>query len=150
MGLAGASTAADGAMMKLVMGEMEEYFRPTGGEVPNGFVVVPGHDLLLTCPNTVAVVCSSSSLSLELADQQEHEVLALIDRDDPATYDPSAYEDRAFYALSDPQGVVQIRWMASVPADWKVLGKLLYAQIPFVVKPGSGSGFAEASDDFEF
>jgi hypothetical protein len=81
---------------------------------------------------------------------QEHEVLALIDRGDLATMDRTAYNPQEFYAFADPQGVVHIRWMKDLPDDWTIVGALLYTLMPFVKKPGAGSGFAEFSDDFDF
>ena len=117
---------------------------------PGGVVALPGSPLLDENPDTVAVVCASSSLGLEFPDNQEHEVLALINRGDVAVVDETAMDERAFYALADPQGTFHIRWIEALPADWKVLGKLLFAQMPYVERPGKGSGFAETSDDFEF
>ena len=101
-------------------------------------------------PDTVAVVCSGSSLGLEFPDGSEHEVLALVDRGDAATVDPSCFDNQAFYAMSDESNVVHIRWIDQVPAGWRILGRLLYTQMPLVVKPGGNSGFGECSDEFEF
>jgi hypothetical protein len=38
----------------------------------------------------------------------------------------------------------------AVPAGWRVVGRLLYCQLPMVVPQGSTSGFAEMDDGFEF
>ena len=114
-----------------------------------GFVALPGTTLLERAPNTVAVVCSSGSLGVEFPDNSEREVLALIDRDDAAVDDPFAFDDRDFYAFADESGLVHIRWADAVPAGWRVLGRLIYSQMP-MVKTGSSGGFAEMSDDFEF
>ena len=54
------------------------------------------------------------------------------------------------FAIADPEGKVQIRWMNDVPQDWRVLGRLLYAQMPFVQAPNAAGGFAEYDDDFDF
>eukprot|EP00316_Scyphosphaera_apsteinii_P016710 CAMPEP_0119302948 /NCGR_PEP_ID=MMETSP1333-20130426/4462_1 /TAXON_ID=418940 /ORGANISM="Scyphosphaera apsteinii, Strain RCC1455" /LENGTH=197 /DNA_ID=CAMNT_0007305475 /DNA_START=107 /DNA_END=700 /DNA_ORIENTATION=+ len=126
------------------------YHRLIADGLPGGFVAVPGSSLLVSSPNTVAVVCSSESLGIELADGAVYEVLALIDRSDPATTNPSAMSPKHFYAFSDTDEVVHIRWIEALPQGWRVLGKLLYTQIPFVKRPGSGGGFAEMDDDFEF
>ena len=77
-------------------------------------------------------------------------MVAIIDRDDPAVFDPSDFDPQTFYALADPTGIVHIRWVDALPADWRVLGSLVYTQMPFVKKPGAGGGFAEFDDDFEF
>lgn len=126
------------------------YHMLTPDAAPGGFVAVPGTAQLSSHPDTVAVVCMSSSLGLEFADAQEHEVLALIDRSDIATIDRAQFDSKTFYALVDPQGVVHIRWMNALPEDWRVAGRLLYSQMPFVTRPGAGGGFAEMSDEFEF
>jgi hypothetical protein len=126
------------------------YHRLTEGGCPTGFVVLPGTELLYDCPNTVGVICSSSSLGAQLADGQEHELVALIDRDDEAVHDPGAMDSQKFYAFADPESTIHIRWLPEVPAGWRVVGKLIYTQLPFVPKPGGASGFAETSDDFEF
>lgn len=126
------------------------YHRLTGDSVPTGFVVLPGSDLLDMHPNTIAIVCSSESLGLELPDNKIHEVIALVDRSDAAVSNPSEFVNSEFYAFADTEGKVHIRWFQDIPAGWRVLGRLLYTQLPFVKKPGSSSGFAETSDDFEF
>lgn len=92
----------------------------------------------------------SRELGLEFPDGGEHEVLALIDRSDAATVDRSSFDHNRFYALADSSGNVHIRWMNVLPDDWTVLGRLLFTQMPFVTKPGAGTGFAETSDEFEF
>ena len=121
------------------------YHRLTGDAAPTGFVVLPGSVLLETHPNTVGIVCTSTSLGLELADGQEHEVIALIDRSPVEELD-----NMCFYAFADPSGAVSIRWMQALPEGWRMLGRLIYTQLPFVPKPGGESGFAETSDDFDF
>ena len=126
------------------------YHMLTGDAMPGGFVALPGTSVLDERPNTVGVVCTSTSLGLEFPDNGEHEVLALIDRSDSATVDASAFDNKAFYALADEAGNVAIRWIQELPAGWTVLGKLLYAQMPLVNRPGAGSGFAENDDEFEF
>jgi hypothetical protein len=118
--------------------------------LPTGFVVVPGSELLLARPNTVSVVCKSSSLGIELADGEEHEVLALIDRSDAAVDELSEMSPEDFYAFADADDRVHIRWLDALPAGWRVLGRLVYTQLPYVARPGSKSGFAEMSDEFEF
>jgi len=45
---------------------------------------------------------------------------------------------------------VHIRWSDGVPEGWTVQGRLIFTQLPHVKKPGSGGGFAEMDDDFEF
>jgi hypothetical protein len=60
------------------------YHRLTSEGVPGGFVALPGSELILARPNTVAVVASSTSLGVGLGDGYEHECLALIDRSDEA------------------------------------------------------------------
>jgi hypothetical protein len=65
-------------------------------------------------------------------------------------YDPTEFSPQVFYALADETGTVHIRWIEALPANWRVVGRLVYAQMPYVKKPGSGGGFAEFSDDFEF
>lgn len=126
------------------------YHRLTSDAIPGGFITLPADESVLACPNTVAVVCSSSSLGLEAADGQEHEVVALINRSDKATTDPAEFDERTFYAMADESGAVQIRWIDALPAGWRILGRLIYTQMPFVVKPNETKGFAETSDDFEF
>ena len=122
----------------------------TGDTCATGFVALPGNSLLDAHPDTVAVVCSSGSLGIEFPDNNEHEVLALIDRSDIATTDQDAFDDKTFYALADENGAVHIRWVSAIPAGWRVLGRMLYAQMPLVKRPGEGGGFAEMSDEFEF
>ena len=126
------------------------YHMLTGAGAPGGFVAIPGSVHLDHHPNTVAVVCQSKALGVEFPDGGEHEVLALIDRSCVETIDRSCFDDKSFYAIADPQGSVAIRWMEQLPADHNVVGKLLYAQMPFVKRAGSGGGFAETSDEFEF
>jgi len=126
------------------------YHRLIADGLPTGFVALPGSELLLTRPNTVAVVCPSPLLGIELADDKEHEVLALIDRGDPAVHDLSELSPQDFYAFADDEDRVHIRWLEALPAGWRVLGRLVYTQLPYVEKPGSKSGFAEMSDDFDF
>jgi len=122
------------------------------GEVcSTGFVALPGSLLLESHPDTVAVVCASNSLGLDFADGNEHEVLALVDRSDVAVQDPSHHDDQTFYAFADEAGTVHIRWLESLPAGWRILGRLLYVQTPLVRRPGHVSGgFAEMNDEFEF
>ena len=60
------------------------YHRLSPDGVPGGFVALPGSELVLDRPNTVAVVCSSTALGVEFQDQEDHECLALIDRSDEA------------------------------------------------------------------
>ena len=81
---------------------------------------------------------------------QEHDILAIIDRSDPVVFDPSQHSPQEFYALADENGVVHIRWIEALPAGWRVVGRLIYAQMPHVKKPGAAGGFAAFSDDFEF
>eukprot|EP00965_Chrysotila_dentata_P193182 6175600-Pleurochrysis_carterae.AAC.1 len=38
----------------------------------------------------------------------------------------------------------------ALPAGWRVLGRMLYAQLPHVKRPGNSGGFAELDDNFEF
>ena len=95
-------------------------------------------------------MCTCASLGLELADRQEHDILAIIDRSDESVFDATHMDSKSFYALADESGAVHIRWIDPLPANWRVVGKLLYAQMPFVKKPGAAGGFAEFSDDFEF
>jgi hypothetical protein len=117
----------------------------------SGFVALPGHWLLDTNPNTVGVVCTGKVLGLEFPDGKDHEVIALINRSDPATESLGAFDPNKFYAFADESGAVHIRWMDAVPEGWRVLGRLLYTQMPMIRKPGaSDEGFAELSDDFEF
>ena len=122
----------------------------SGETCTTGFVALSGSDLLDRHPDTVAVVCSSSSLGLEFPDGNEHEVLALIDRSDIAVVDAAYFDPKTFYALADENNQLHIRWIEAVPAGWRVLGRLLFAQMPFVKRPGAGSGFAEQGDEFEF
>ena len=42
------------------------------------------------------------------------------------------------------------RWVDSLPAGWRVVGRLLYCQLPHVTPKGSAAGFAEMDDNFEF
>ena len=126
------------------------YHMLTGDAAPGGFVAVPGNQLLDGSPNTVAVVCMSRSLGLEFPDGQEHEVLALIDRSDPATFDPDEFDKGSFYAVSDPAGIISIRWYDVIPEGHSICGRLLFTQMPHVVRPGASQGFAEGSDEFEF
>ena len=119
-------------------------------EAPGGFVALPGSSLLDEAPNTVAVVCGSASLGIEFPDESEHEVVALINRSDGATLDPALFSPNNFYAFADETGAVHIRWIEAIPPGWRVIGKLIYTQLPFVKKPGALSGFAETSDEFEF
>ena len=121
-----------------------------GDSAPGGFVAIPGSQLLDDNPNTVAVVCMSTAIGLEFPDEQEHETLALINRSDPAVVDPAAMDPKRFYAYADPQGAIHIRWFETIPDGWTILGRLLYTQMPHVVRPGAGQGFAETSDDFTF
>lgn len=122
----------------------------TGEACSSGFVALPGSELLDRHPDTVGVVCASKSLGLEFPDGNEHEVLALIDRSDLATIDPAEFDSKTFYAFGDDTGRVHIRWMEAVPDGWRVLGRLLYTQMPLIQRPGSDSGFAENDDEFEF
>ena len=125
------------------------YHRLTGDAVPTGFVVVPGEQKLHSSPNTVAVVCDAGALGIDM--QEQHEVLALIDRSDVAVSgDPLDLEDSAFYAFADESGAVTIRWVEVLPAGWRVLGKLLYTILPNFKRIGKKDGFAELDDDFEF
>mmetsp|Transcript_11849 Transcript_11849/g.36595 ORF Transcript_11849/g.36595 Transcript_11849/m.36595 type:complete len:152 (+) Transcript_11849:1352-1807(+) len=126
------------------------YHRLTPEGQPGGFVALPGSDLVLARPNTVAVVCSSTSLGVGIADGQEHECIALIDRSDEAVEDPAELDPRQFYALADDAGKVHIRWVESLPSGWRVLGRLLYTQLPNVKAGKSQGGFAEMDDNFEF
>lgn len=82
------------------------YHRLTGDAVPTGFVVLPGSALLDAHPNSVGVVCSSTSLGLELLDGESHEVITLIDRSPQVEFD-----NTLFYAFGDGEGKVHIRWM---------------------------------------
>ena len=78
-------------------------------------------------------------------------MLALIDRSDPTVFDPEAFSPQEFYALADEAGTVHIRWIEALPAGWRVVGRMLYAQMPHVKRAGEGGGgFAEYSDEFEF
>lgn len=120
------------------------------GETCSNFVTIPGSDLLDRHPNSVAVVANSGSLGLELADGQQHEVLAIVDRSDPAIGDPNWFDEKAFYCWEDDAGAVQIRWHDAVPNGWRILGRVLYVQMPSVKNPKRGRGFAETDDDFEF
>ena len=129
---------------------MWNYHVLTGDTCATGFVALPGSPLLDAHPDTVAVVCASGSLGIEFPDGNEHEVLALIDRSDIATTDQAAFDDKTVYAFADEKEVVHIRWVAAIPAGWRVLGRLLYAQMPVVKRPNEGGGFAEMSDEFEF
>jgi len=116
-----------------------------GDAVPTGFVVLPGSDLLQVSIDTVAVVCRSDSLGIEFADKGMHEVIALIDRSQV-----SEFSDTEFYAFADADDRVHIRWLPELPAGWRVLGKLLYTQLPLIGKQRAKGGFAELDEDFEF
>lgn len=120
------------------------------GETCSNFVTVPGSELLDSHPDTVAVVASSTSVGLDLPDGQEHEVLAMVDRSDPAINDPNWFDEKAFYVWEDDAGTVHIRWHDAVPSGWRILGRVLYVQMPSVKNPKRGRGFAETDDDFEF
>lgn len=122
----------------------------TGDAAPGGFVALPGSQLLDDHPNAVAVVCTGVSLGLSFSDGNDHEVIAIIDRSDIATVDRAGFSSKDFYALADADGAVHIRWIQDLPAGWRVLGRLLYTQMPYVGRPGGTSGFAEGNDDFEF
>jgi len=126
------------------------YHRLVGDALPTGFVALPGSEQLTHCPDSVAVVCTCASLGLELADGKEHDILAIIDRSDPSVFDSSQHSPQDFYALADETGKVHIRWIEALPSSWRVVGRLLYAQMPYVKKPNAAGGFAEFSDDFEF
>ena len=99
---------------------------------PGGFVAIPGSVLLDNSPDTVAVVCMSPDIGVEFPDGQEHECLALIDRSDEAVVNPQAFDHQAFYALADPSGAIQIRWMNVLPADWSVEGRVLFTLMPLI------------------
>ena len=101
----------------------------TGEACSSGVVCLPGSALLDSHPDTVGVVCASTALGIEFPDRSEHEVIALIDRGDVATLDRREFDNQAFYAFGDEEGRVQIRWIAEVPAGWRILGRLLYAQV---------------------
>ena len=124
------------------------YHRLTGDAVPTGFVVLPGEQKLHASPNTVVVVCDAGSLGIDM--QEDHEVLALIDRSDDAVTDPLDVDPQAFYAFADEAGAVQIRWVEALPAGWRVLGRVLYTMLPNFKRIGKKDGFAELDDDFEF
>lgn len=126
------------------------YHMLTGDAAPGGFVALPGSHMLDTHPDTVAVVCASKALGLEFPDGNEHEVIALIDRADTATFDASAFDPQRFYAFADPEGNISIRWFAEIPAGHTIKGRLLFTQMPFVKRANAGGGFAEMSDEFEF
>ena len=79
--------------------------------LPTGFVALPGSELLLSRPDSVAVVGVSSSLGIQLPDGKEHEVLAIIDRSDPAVHDLSELSTQDFYAFADEDDRVHIRWI---------------------------------------
>lgn len=108
------------------------YHMLTGDAAPGGFVALPGSPLLDAHPDTVAVVCTSPSLGLEFPDGQEHEVIALIDRSDTATFDASTFDPQRFYAIADPEGKITIRWFDELPPGHTVHGRLLFTQMPFV------------------
>ena len=108
------------------------YHMLTGDAAPGGFVALPGSHLLDTHPDSVAVVCTSPSLGLEFPDGQEHEVIALIDRADTATFDASDFDPQRFYAVADPEGNISIRWYDALPAGHTVVGRLLFTQMPYV------------------
>lgn len=38
-------------------------------------------------------------------------------------------DPRQFYAFGDERGAVQIRWVEALPTGWRVLGRLIYAQV---------------------
>jgi len=126
------------------------YHMLAGDAAPGGFVAIPGSSLLDCHPDTVAIVSNGGAIGVEFADSNEHEVLVLVDRSDAATFDRSEFDKESFYVFADPEGTVHIRWHKELPADWRILGKVLYTQMPFVKRPGAGGGFAELSDEFEY
>jgi hypothetical protein len=80
------------------------------GEAPGGFTVISGDPLLDTHPNTVALVAEGGSLGIEFSDGREHEVLALVDRDDVAVLNPQEMDPQQFYAFADEQELIRVRW----------------------------------------
>lgn len=52
--------------------------------------------------------------------------------------------------INPPRVTITHRRCEAVPPGWRVVGKLLFMQLPFVKKGGESSGFAETSDEFEF
>ena len=148
-GLSAADVATPMALPQAEPGKWM-YHRLLSDSLPGGFVGLPSSELLDEAPNTVAIVCQSSSIGVELLDGNEHEVLALIDRGDEAVSDASLLNPKRFYALSDDSGYVHIRWVETLPAGWSVLGRLLYTQLPNVKRGNAGGGFAELDDSFEF
>ena len=79
--------------------------------MPTGFVALPSSALLQSAPNSVAVVCSSSSMGVNLPDGLEHELIAVIDRSDPVVTGEEPFSPQDFYAFRDAEGMVQIRWV---------------------------------------
>lgn len=100
-------------------------------------VAVPGSPILQYALDPVALVASSTSLGLSLA--QENEVLAIVDR---AVVD---FANRAFFAFADPDGLVVIRRFDQPQHGWAVVGKVLIVHIPHDprISPSSGTWLEE-------
>ena len=96
------------------------YHRLTSDACPNGFVAVEGTSLASSRPNIVALVVRSDALAVALPGGEIHEILALIDRSDPAMADPLAIDPREFYALADENDLVHIRCARDRARSWEI------------------------------
>lgn len=123
---------------------------------PGGYVALHDQEAQLSKehPNVVVVVCTMSSLGFEPPEGIDHEILAVVDRDDIAVQVPQAFSPEFFYTFADTDGVVQIRTVDEIPAGWSIVGRVLFVR-DFMRKHTDPSkkpcdGFAECRDDFEF
>ena len=62
----------------------------------------------------------------------------------------SCNNDLAIHNYRCMQATTRRRWVDELPAGWRVVGRLLYCQLPHVTPKGSAAGFAEMDDNFEF
>ena len=106
-----------------------------------GVVAVPGCEPVKEAADPVAVICTSTSLGILL--EEEAECIAVIDRSDVS------FNSEKFFAFAAPDtGLATICWQKQQPADWPILGRVVYVMIPFLsYMAKKKSGFAEDSDE---
>ena len=104
-------------------------------------MAIPGSIVITEAVDPVVLVSTNTALCIQ--SKVEVESLIIVDRKDPAPFDPDG-----FYLFRTMNNELKVMWCNSPPEDMEIMGKIVSVALPYVkANSKAQTGFAEEDDD---